>query len=111
MPLAIDIRPHDRTVLIVLRGDLDLTTAPSLRDDLMQVVNDGARILVDMQAVEFLDSTGLGILVSGRKRARAARWRRRTDLLQPRHTADDRDHRPRPHLRHPPRARRGAERL
>jgi anti-sigma B factor antagonist len=72
MPLAIDIQRHDRTILVVLRGDLDLEGAPSLRDALLPVVDDGARIVVDLQAVEFLDSAGLGILIGGRKRARAA---------------------------------------
>jgi anti-sigma B factor antagonist len=34
------------------------------------VIDEGARIVIDMQAVEFLDSAGLGILVGGLKRAR-----------------------------------------
>jgi anti-sigma B factor antagonist len=71
MRLAIDIERHDRAVLLVLRGDLDLENAPTLRDALVGVIDGDARILVDMQAVEFLDSAGLGILIGGRKRARA----------------------------------------
>jgi anti-sigma B factor antagonist len=72
MALTIDIRPHDPAVLVVLRGDLDLAGAPALRDALAPVVDDGARVVVDLQAVDFLDSAGLGILIGGRKRARAA---------------------------------------
>jgi anti-sigma B factor antagonist len=72
MQLAIDIEWHGRTVLLVLRGDLDIVHAPALRDALVDIVDDGVRVVVDMQGVEFLDSAGLGILISGRKRARAS---------------------------------------
>jgi anti-sigma B factor antagonist len=36
------------------------------------VIDEGARIVIDMEAVEFLDSAGLAILVGGLKRARTA---------------------------------------
>ena len=68
--LQIEVERHAATTLIVLRGDLDLVSAPSLRDTLVEVIDDGARIVLDMEAVEFLDSAGLGILVGGLKRAR-----------------------------------------
>jgi anti-sigma B factor antagonist len=56
--------------LVVLRGDLDLATAPELRECLVKVIDEGARVVVDLEAVGFLDSAGLGILVGGLKRAR-----------------------------------------
>lgn len=70
MELLIDVERHQATTLIVLRGDLDLATAPDLRETLVEVIDEGARIVIDMEAVEFLDSAGLGILVGGLKRAR-----------------------------------------
>jgi anti-sigma B factor antagonist len=70
MALAVDVERRDGTTLVVLRGDLDLATAPDLRETLIEAIDEGARIVVDMQAVEFLDSAGLGILVGGLKRAR-----------------------------------------
>jgi anti-sigma B factor antagonist len=70
MTLLIDVERHEATTLIVLRGDLDALTAPDLRNTLVEVIGDGARIVIDMEAVEFLDSAGLGILVGGLKRAR-----------------------------------------
>lgn len=70
MALAIDVRSEEGATLLVLRGDLDLATAPQLREALVEVIGDGARIVLDMEAVDFLDSAGLGILVGGLKRAR-----------------------------------------
>jgi anti-sigma B factor antagonist len=70
MALLIDVERHDATTLIVLRGDLDLATASTLRETLVEVIDEQARIVIDMDAVEFLDSAGLGILVGGLKRAR-----------------------------------------
>jgi anti-sigma B factor antagonist len=70
MSLAVDVERRDGTTLVVLRGDLDLATAPDLRETLVEVSDEGARIVVDMEAVEFLDSAGLGILVGGLRRAR-----------------------------------------
>jgi anti-sigma B factor antagonist len=70
MALAIDVKREDGATVIVLRGDLDLSTAPDLREALVEVIDEGARIVIDMEAIDFLDSAGLGILVGGLKRAR-----------------------------------------
>jgi anti-sigma B factor antagonist len=68
--LAIGVERGEAATLVVLRGDLDAATAPDLRECLVTVIDEGARIVVDLEAVGFLDSAGLGILVGGLKRAR-----------------------------------------
>ncbi|CAM5501088.1 MULTISPECIES: STAS domain-containing protein [Streptomyces] len=61
----------DRTVVEV-GGEIDVYTAPKLREQLVELVNDGSyHLVVDMEGVDFLDSTGLGVLVGGLKRVRA----------------------------------------
>jgi anti-sigma B factor antagonist len=70
--LAIAVDRRDAATLVVLRGDLDLATAPELRECLVGVIEKGARIVIDLESVTFLDSAGLGILVGGLKRARTA---------------------------------------
>jgi anti-sigma B factor antagonist len=66
-----DRKEGDWTVLEV-GGEVDVYTAPKLRERLVELVGDGQyRIIVDMTKVEFLDSTGLGVLVGGLKRIRS----------------------------------------
>ena len=61
----------DHTVLAV-GGEVDVYTAPRLRERLIELVEHGARhVVVDLARVEFLDSTGLGVLVGTLKRLRA----------------------------------------
>jgi anti-sigma B factor antagonist len=61
----------DRTVISVT-GEIDVYTAPILRERLNELVASGHYdLVVDMEGVEFLDSTGLGVLVGGLKRVRS----------------------------------------
>ena len=61
----------DRTVVVV-GGEIDVYTAPKLREQLIDLVSSGQyHLVVDMEGVEFLDSTGLGVLVGGLKKVRA----------------------------------------
>ncbi len=54
-----------------LQGELDLGTAPQLRDELARLAADGARfVTVDMKDLAFIDSTGLSVLITGLKRLR-----------------------------------------
>jgi anti-sigma B factor antagonist len=54
-----------------IAGDIDGYTAPELREQVIDLVDEGARhIVADLREVDFLDSTGLGALVGGLKRLR-----------------------------------------
>jgi anti-sigma B factor antagonist len=58
--------------IIAVGGEIDVYTAPKLRERLIGLVESGSfQLIVDMEDVEFLDSTGLGVLVGGLKRVRA----------------------------------------
>jgi anti-sigma B factor antagonist len=61
----------DKTVVEV-GGEIDVYTAPKLRERIVELVESGSyNLVIDMERVEFLDSTGLGVLVGGLKRVRA----------------------------------------
>jgi anti-sigma B factor antagonist len=63
---------HPPVVVIRLSGEVDVFSAPRLREKVIELVNQGHRLLVvDLDAVDFLDSTGLGVLVGGLKRLRS----------------------------------------
>jgi anti-sigma B factor antagonist len=71
MDLRLDISERDGWAVLAVGGEVDVATAPRLRERLIELVNDGQhRIVVDLSAVEFLDSTGLGVLVGALKRVR-----------------------------------------
>ena len=64
--------PSAGVTVIEVSGEIDVYTAPKLRERLVSLVESGNyRLIVDMEGVEFLDSTGLGVLVGGLKRVRA----------------------------------------
>ncbi|AGZ43236.1 STAS domain-containing protein [Actinoplanes friuliensis] len=63
----------DDSVVITIRGDLDLDSATVLGTTLDQVLDrPSPRIVVDLSGVAFCDSTGLSSFVLGHNRARAA---------------------------------------
>ena len=69
-----EVAVEDRDGWRVLRlaGEVDVATAPRLRDRLVQLITEGPpRLVVDLSGLTFIDSMGLGALVSGLKRARA----------------------------------------
>ncbi|MGH3212649.1 MAG: STAS domain-containing protein [Trebonia sp.] len=58
--------------VIAVGGEIDVYTAPKLREKLISLVEEGSyQLIVNMEGVDFLDSTGLGVLVGGLKRVRA----------------------------------------
>ena len=72
MDLTLATREVDGKTIVAVGGEIDVYTAPKLRDCITELVGAGTYdIVVDLEAVEFLDSTGLGVLVGGLKRVRA----------------------------------------
>jgi anti-sigma B factor antagonist len=70
--LSLNTRTVDDRTVVEVGGEIDVYTAPKLREALIELVQGGTyNIVVDMEQVEFLDSTGLGVLVGGLKRVRS----------------------------------------
>ena len=71
MDLTLTTREADGKTIVAVGGEIDVYTAPRLRDKITELVAEGAyQLVIDMQAVEFLDSTGLGVLVGALKKVR-----------------------------------------
>ncbi|MBV8256184.1 MAG: STAS domain-containing protein [Actinobacteria bacterium] len=61
----------DDTYVISLAGEVDLYTAPEFKQQLVEIIGQGAReVIVDFSGTTFIDSTTLGVLVGGVKRLR-----------------------------------------
>lgn len=70
--LTLSTREVGERTVVAVGGEIDVYTAPKLRDAITDLVAEGKyQLVIDMQAVEFLDSTGLGVLVGGLKKVRA----------------------------------------
>jgi anti-sigma B factor antagonist len=70
--VELNVERHPGTDIPVVRvsGDVDVHSAPQLRDGLSAELGSGApAVVVDLSRVDFLDSTGLGALVAARTAA------------------------------------------
>jgi anti-sigma B factor antagonist len=77
--LAIDVLERDGATVIRPGGErLDLEVAPEFRGAVLQLIKSGHRnLVVDLRDVAFIDSSGLGTLVSALKQLKVAKDRRR----------------------------------
>jgi anti-sigma B factor antagonist len=72
LTLQIDVDRHDGFTVLRPCGDLDVATAVRLKEAVTEVLLAGdLDVVVDLGRVEFIDSTGLGAMVGGRRRALA----------------------------------------
>ena len=66
MDLSLETRHEGGHTIIEVGGEIDVYTAPKLRDKITELVGNGEyNLVIDMEKVDFLDSTGLGVLVGG----------------------------------------------
>jgi anti-sigma B factor antagonist len=70
--LTLATRDVDGNIIVAVRGEIDVYTAPKLRAKFTELVAAGVYdLVIDLDGVEFLDSMGLGVLVGGLKKVRA----------------------------------------
>jgi anti-sigma B factor antagonist len=61
-------KPKVETVIYVA-GELDFHTAPALRKEILALLNDGVnRLVLDVGQLDFIDSSGLSVIIAGFKR-------------------------------------------
>ena len=71
MDLRLELSEQAGWSVLLVGGEVDVATAPRLREQLIKLVNDQRfQIVVDLGGVDFIDSTGLGVLIGALKRVR-----------------------------------------
>jgi anti-anti-sigma factor len=59
--------------IVTTKGELDLASSPALEEELEQAWDSGAELLIiDLRELEFIDSTGLSLLIRAHQRAEGA---------------------------------------
>ena len=69
MELRTEVSEIGGWTVVNVYGELDVATSPQLREMLIRLVSEGSsRLVLDLDLVDFLDSTGLGTIISALKR-------------------------------------------
>ncbi len=73
MNLDVSSREAGDYTVFEVRGEVDLYSAPILKQAVYEAINKGSnKLIFDLDALDFMDSTGLGILVASLKRLTTA---------------------------------------
>ena len=71
--LEIGVLDENEHTVVALNGEIDIHSAPRMREKLVELISQGrCRIVLDLRAVDFLDSSGLGVIVGALQRVRSA---------------------------------------
>jgi anti-sigma B factor antagonist len=72
MHLQIDVTRTDGHTVVSPHGEIDFATGPQLKDAITELLVAGdVHLVIDLLDVDFIESTGLGALIGGRRRAHA----------------------------------------
>jgi len=83
--IEIGVERRDGSTVVAARGEVDVATAPALREGLDTALDEGVgTVVVDLTGVTFIDSTGLGVLIGTRKRCLDAGRELRVVVTEPR---------------------------
>jgi anti-sigma B factor antagonist len=74
MEFEVSIERQQGTCTVIVSGEVDVYTSPQLKSALVEAADDGgcSVVVVDMDKVTFIDSSGLGVLVGALRRVREA---------------------------------------
>ena len=64
MSLIIEKIIDHQKVRIMPIGDIDIVTSKEFKDDILKLIEEEKEILIDGQKLDYMDSTGLGVLIS-----------------------------------------------
>ena len=67
--VSITVRRERGVSIAEINGDIDLSTVAGLRERLIELADSGQPLIIDLNRVTFIDSTGLGVLVRAARHA------------------------------------------
>ena len=70
--LTVDLRDRQGATVLIVRGELDVASSPQLAAALNRLDRDSGAVLLDLSRLEFIDVTGLRVLLDAQERARRA---------------------------------------
>jgi anti-anti-sigma factor len=68
-PFAIAVEERDDRVIVTPRGELDMANANELEEAVMPRLHDGAWLVLDLRELDFIDSSGLRVVVGAHRTA------------------------------------------
>lgn len=71
---SLETSERDGLTLVALTGELDLSTSGRLADALDAVAGADRRIVLDLRGLQFMDSTGLAVILRYHQRAKDGRY-------------------------------------
>ncbi|HMD02034.1 MAG TPA: STAS domain-containing protein [Candidatus Baltobacteraceae bacterium] len=72
MDIKVQVRASDHDAYVVeLGGEIDVYTSPKVKDAIMELIDRGHyNLVINLEKVRYIDSTGLGVLIGALKRVR-----------------------------------------
>ncbi len=66
----VETRREDSAIVLAVSGELDLASSPALEEELTRIGDSGSEILIlDLRELDFMDSTGLSVIVKAHQRS------------------------------------------
>lgn len=69
-PFDAEVTRGEGEVVVLVRGEIDVASAPWLWERLVEAIPDTKRLVLDLRETEFIDSTGLSVFVRALRRLR-----------------------------------------
>ncbi len=71
MDIKVNVRESGDAYVVELGGEIDVYTSPKVKDAITELIDQGHyNLVINLEKVRYIDSTGLGVLIGGLKRVR-----------------------------------------
>jgi len=70
MNVNLIIDKKENYVIINIEGEVDTYTSPKVKSDILKEIEDYKNVIISMEKVKFIDSTGLGVLIGVLKKVK-----------------------------------------